>query len=195
MPGSTEPTITDVTIEAGEPLRHIDFIRQAIRLSKDAVAHCNNPFGAILVHWGRVILKLENRVFTDDDVTQHAELRLISDASKAQHISSEMLKESVLYTSAEPCPMCCGAIFWAGVRQVVYAAPHESFGSSDFFPFPCREVFKFARKTRGTDSGKSDESVTVIGPLLKEESVPTVFGYFKDKVVEEAERCRINLQV
>ncbi|MFT7219206.1 MAG: tRNA(Arg) A34 adenosine deaminase TadA [Candidatus Azotimanducaceae bacterium] len=195
VPGSLEPTITDVVFEADEPARHIGFVRRAIQLSKDAVAHCNHPFGAILVHEGRVILKAENRVFTDGDATQHAELRLISDANKAQHISPEMLKKSVLYTSAEPCAMCCGAIFWSGVRQVVYAAPHDSFGSEGTFPVPCREVFKFARKTQGTNSRRSDESVTVIGPLLKEESVPTVSGYFKDKVVEEFGRCTIDHQV
>ena len=91
--------------------------------------------------------------------------------------------------------MCCGAIFWAGVRQVVYAAPHDSFGSEDFFPVPCREVFKYARNTRGTSVSNSDQSVTMIGPLLKEESIPTVFGYFENRVAEEVERCKIGHQV
>ena len=66
---------------------------------------------------GRIVLRAENRVFTDNDPTQHAEYRLISDASKSQHLTVEQLRQCALYTSAEPCAMCCGAMFWADIRH------------------------------------------------------------------------------
>ena len=130
-------------------------------------------------------MKAENRVFTDNDPTQHAEYRLVSDARKSQHLRPEQLGQCTLYTSAEPCAMCCGAMFWAGIRTVVYAAPHDTFGSATF-RVPSREVFKYAQN--GND-------VTVIGPILAEESIPIVKTYFDKKVVEEANRCRIALQI
>ena len=95
------------------------FILRAIELAEQAVQHGNHPFGALLVHKGIILLEAENTVHTEDDVTRHAELNLISKASRT--IDPEILKECTLYTSTEPCAMCSGAIYWAGIRKVVYA--------------------------------------------------------------------------
>ena len=186
------PKILDIShsLTQDELQRHKRFIREAIELSKRAEAHCNHPFGALLVlppteteaqDNFKIILKGENRVFTDNDHTQHAETRLVSDANKSAHITNEMMSRAILYTSAEPCAMCCGAIFWSGIRSVVYAAPHNSFGSSSF-PVPSREVFKFA----------ANQPVTVIGPVLASESIPVVDGYFQHTWKKVKEACRIS---
>ncbi len=76
---------------------------------------------------------------------------------------------------------------WAalGIRTVVYAAPHDSFGTSTF-PVPCREVFKFA-------DGK--QPVTVIGPVLAEVSTPIVKGYFESRYAKVVEGCRISNKI
>ena len=96
-----------------------EFMYRAIELAEQAVRHGNHPFGALLVHDGKIILEAENSVHTEKDVTRHAELNLVSKAS--QTIDPEVLKECILYTSTEPCAMCSGAIYWAGIRKVVYA--------------------------------------------------------------------------
>ena len=189
-PAGQSPQISDVSLTPAEIGQHTEFVREAIALSAAAEKHCNHPFGAVLVlpqagGKRRIVLRAENRVFTDNDPTQHAEYRLVSDASKSQHLTAEQIRQSTLYTSAEPCAMCCGAMFWAGIRQVVYAAPHDTFGSAAF-RVPSREVFKYAQN--GND-------VTVIGPILDEESIPIVKTYFDKKVVEEAARCRIALHI
>ena len=189
-PPGQSPEISDVPLTTAEINQHAEFVRAAIGLSAAAEKHCNHPFGAVLVlpqatGKGRIVMSAENRVFTDNDPTQHAEYRLVSDASKSQHLSREQLRQCTLYTSAEPCAMCCGAMFWAGVRKVVYAAPHDTFGGATF-RVPSREVFKYAQD--GND-------VTVIGPILAEESIPIVKTYFEKKVVEEANRCRIAHQI
>jgi tRNA(Arg) A34 adenosine deaminase TadA len=189
-PPGQSPQISDVPLTPAEISQHTEFVRAAIALSAAAEKHCNHPFGAVLVlpqagGTGTIVMRAENRVFTDNDPTQHAEYRLVSDASKSQHVRPDQLRRCTLYTSAEPCAMCCGAMFWAGIRMVVYAAPHDTFGSAAF-RVPSREVFKYAQN--GND-------VTVIGPILAEESIPIVKTYFDRKVVEEANRCRIAFQI
>ncbi len=94
---------------------------RAIELAGIAAERGNHPFGAVLIRGGKIVLEAENTVHTDRDVTRHAELNLVSKAS--QSCSLTELKESTLYTSTEPCPMCSGAIFWAGISRVVYACP------------------------------------------------------------------------
>jgi tRNA(Arg) A34 adenosine deaminase TadA len=188
-PRGQSPQISDVPLTPAEISQHTEFVRAAIALSAAAEKHCNHPFGAVLVlpqagGKGTIVMRAENRVFTDNDPTQHAEYRPVSDASKSQHVRPDQLRRCTLYTSAEPCAMCCGAMFWAGIRTVVYAAPHDTFGSAAF-RVPSRDVFKYAQN--GND-------VTVIGPMLAEESIPIVKTYFDRKVVEEANRCRIAFQ-
>jgi len=190
-PARQNPEISDLSLTPAEISSHTEFVREAIALSAAAEKHCNHPFGAVLVlpeagGKGRIVMRSENRVYTDNDPTQHAETRLVSDASKAQHLSPAQLRQCTLYTSTEPCVMCCGAIFWAGIRKMVYAAPYDSLGNGiPTFGVPSREVFKYARN--GND-------VTVIGPILAEESIPILKSY-SDKAVAEANRCRIALGI
>jgi tRNA(Arg) A34 adenosine deaminase TadA len=88
------------------------YIREAIALAVSAQAHGNHPFGALLVSncTGEIILRAENTVTTARDPTCHTEMNLCRAAWKA--LSEEDIHNATLYTSTEPCPMCCGAIFW-----------------------------------------------------------------------------------
>lgn len=99
---------------------HHAHLRRAIAVSADARAHGNHPFGAVLVApGGEVVLEAENTVVTQDDVTAHAELNLVRLAWRG--IPRDELPGHTLYTSCEPCAMCTGAIFWAGIGRVVFA--------------------------------------------------------------------------
>src|SRR5215510_2079710 len=100
----------------GDPER---FIKQAIELSRHARAAGNHPFGALLVVDDDVLLTAQNTVHTDRDPTAHAETNLVSDAIR--RLTPEQIRRSVLYTSCEPCAMCAGKIYWAGIRSVAYA--------------------------------------------------------------------------
>ena len=99
------------------------FIRKAYELAKNSVAHGNHPFSALLVHEGKIVAEFENEVVTSGDITKHAETGLIGHASKT--ISRKILSESTLYTSTEPCIMCSGAIFWAGIRTIVFGTSEQ----------------------------------------------------------------------
>jgi tRNA(Arg) A34 adenosine deaminase TadA len=96
----------------------VRFLRRAIELAVEARARGDEPFGAILVHDGEIVMEARNAVHSDTDVTQHAETRLVSKACRS--LPPVVVENSTLYTSTEPCQMCSSAIHWAGVPRVVF---------------------------------------------------------------------------
>ena len=97
----------------------------AIRLSEQAVAHGNFPFGAVLVNGsGDLVLEAENTVLSGRDCTGHAEINLMRAATR--RFGLDYLATCTLYVSAEPCAMCAGAIYWGNVRRVVFGLGAEA---------------------------------------------------------------------
>ena len=84
------------------------FMQEAIALSAAAVAHGNEPFGAVLVKDGEIVYRNENQIYTRNDPTFHAEFGLIRRFTEETGITD--LSEYTLYSSCEPCFMCCGAM-------------------------------------------------------------------------------------
>ena len=117
------------------------FVRQAIELARQARAAGNHPFGALLVVDGAAIITAQNTVGVDRDPTAHAETNLVSQAIR--DLSPGQIRRSVLYTSCEPCAMCTGKMYWAGIRSLVYALPAEELArlAGRDFLVPCRELF------------------------------------------------------
>src|SRR5258708_5510656 len=86
------------------------FLRRPFDAGRRAVANGNHPFGAILVDDnGKVLLEAENAYMPSHDGTAHAERLLCTQASTT--CDEDVLKRSTLYSSAEPCAMCAGAIY------------------------------------------------------------------------------------
>ena len=147
-------------------------LRTAIALAASARQHGNHPFGALLADAaGNILLTAENSVNTARDATGHAELNLVRLASA--QFSPEVLADVTLYTSTEPCPMCSGAIFWSGIRRVVYALSEDGLyamtgDSPESLKLPCREVF-----------ARGGRPVEVSGPLLEEEAALVHQGFWK----------------
>ena len=77
------------------------------------------PFGAVIVKNGEIVAKAHNSVIESNDATAHAEVNAIRLASKI--LNTHDLSDCILYTSAEPCPMCLSAIIWANIKEVYYA--------------------------------------------------------------------------
>jgi len=150
---------------------HERFARQAIELARQARDAGNHPFGALLVLDGNVMASAQNTVFTDRDPTAHAETNLVSRA--IGEMSPEQIRRSVLYTSCEPCAMCVGKMYWAGIRSIVYALSAQELATlaGGSFLFPCRELF-----------ARAAEPVTVIGPLLLKEARDVHLGYWPAQV-------------
>lgn len=95
-------------------------LEEAIRLSRKGMrANEGGPFGSVVVRGGRVVGRGWNRVLVSHDPTAHAEVEAIRAASK--RLKRFDLSDCVIYASCQPCPMCLSAIYWAGIRRVVYA--------------------------------------------------------------------------
>ncbi len=94
------------------------WIGRAIELAAEARARGDEPFGALLVYDGTVVMEARNAINTESDLTQHAELRLLAKASR--ELPADTIAGSTLYTSTEPCSMCAGAIYWARVARTVF---------------------------------------------------------------------------
>ena len=94
-------------------------LQRAVELARSAREHGNHPFGALLVTADGRVIEAENTVITGHDPIGHAETNLVRDAG--QRLEMSELAGSTLYTSTEPCAMCSGAIYWAGIPEVVFA--------------------------------------------------------------------------
>jgi|SRR5579862_7687798 len=151
-------------METGIDERHLE---EAIELSRRARAAGDHPFGAVLVLDGAVALRACNTVFTDRDPTAHAETNLVAAAVRA--LAPEQIRRSVVYTSCEPCAMCVGKMYWAGIRALVYALSSEELATlagGDFL-VPCRDLF-----------ARAADPVHVTGPLLLQEARAVHVGYW-----------------
>jgi tRNA(Arg) A34 adenosine deaminase TadA len=141
------------------------FLRRSFEVARRALTHGNHPFGAILVDAkGNVLLETENGYMPSHDGTAHAERLLATQACTT--LDADVLKTATLYSSAEPCAMCAGAIYWAGIGRLVYGlSEHRLRAVTGNHPenptldLPCREVF---------DSGQ--RATEVVGPLLEDEA-------------------------
>ena len=154
---------------------HIDYLKRAVDISKEARANGNTPFGALLVDKdGNIVMEQGNIEITDKICTGHAEATL---AARASHeYSKDFLWDCTLYTTAEPCAMCAGAIYWANIGRVVYGMTERRLlqltGSNEqnpTFDLPCRDVFS-----------KGQKEITVLGPFpeIEEEAAKVHEGYW-----------------
>src|SRR3981189_3771226 len=141
------------------------FLRRSFEVARRAVTNGNHPFGAILVDQNRkVLIEAENGYRPAHDGTAHAERLLAPQACTT--LSPDILKGATLYSSAEPCAMCAGAIYWAGIGRLVYGLSERRLRAVPGTPpktptldLPCRKVF--ASGQRPTE---------VIGPMLEDEA-------------------------
>lgn len=106
------------------------FMDLAARLSFENIDRGGGPFGAVIVKDGEIIATGVNSVTLDNDPTAHAEVSAIRNACKK--LNSFKLKDCIVYSSCEPCPMCLSALYWAGVKKIFYGNTKEDAAAIDF---------------------------------------------------------------
>lgn len=163
-----------LTREAALDERDGKYLRQAITLADKARARGNRPFGALIVGAdGSVLAEAWNSTGENGDCTAHAETSAVRLASPAH--SRDALAGATLYSSAEPCVMCAGAIYWANIGRVVYGIDAvrlrmfrgERLDQRDA-ELSCRDVFN-----------SSPHPIECVGPALIEESSTSHQGAWK----------------
>lgn len=148
--------------------RDEQFITQVLALAEQSRKEGHHPFAALVVDANGVLIS-EAMNASGSDRTAHAEMNALRLAAGAE------LQGATLYSSAEPCAMCAGGAYWAGIGRVVYALAESSLleltGSDPENPtlsLPCREVF-----------AKGQRTVDVIGPLREEEARMAHLGFWR----------------
>lgn len=106
------------------------YLRLAIDTAAENITDGGGPFGAVIVRSGRVLATAGNRVVPGNDPTAHAEVLAIRQAAEA--LGTHDLSDCVIYASCEPCPMCLGAIYWAGIRRIVYSSDRYRAATAGF---------------------------------------------------------------
>lgn len=145
------------------------FIRQAIELARQARINGNHPFGALLVIDNQVVLTAENTINTDKNPTCHAETNLVQKAIR--ELTPEQLAKASLYTSTEPCAMCTGAIYWSGIRKLVYGLANEELAklAGERLPISCQEILD-----------RAWDKVEILGPILTDEALAVHAGFWNE---------------
>lgn len=159
-----------------DPDFDVHCLRLAFGVAGRARAEGNHPFGAVLVGpEGGVWLEQGNGFATHGgDMTAHAERLLASTASRRW--GAARLAGCTLYVSAEPCAMCAGAIYWAGIGRVVFGQSERhlkrqtgAHAENPTLDLPCRVVFAAGQRP-----------VAVVGPMLEDEAARLQDGFWAD---------------
>ena len=107
------------------------FMREAIRISIEKMRDgLGGPFGAVVVKENRINARGWNQVTSANDPTAHAEIVALREACR--QLGDFRLPGCELYSSCEPCPMCLGAIYWARVDRLFFAATRQDAAEAGF---------------------------------------------------------------
>ena len=165
---------------ASSPLPALDheaFLRRSFDMARRSREHGDHPFGSILVGPDGAVIREQGNGFSSEggDMTAHAERLLATWASKTY--GAAFLGGCTLYTSAEPCAMCSGAMYWAGIGRLVYGQSEKSLkamtgahSENPTLDLPCRTVFEAGQR-----------KVEVIGPLLADEAAALQRDFWAEK--------------
>jgi guanine deaminase len=106
------------------------FLKRAVEIAGNGISEGCGPFGAVITKDQKIIAEANNRVVLSHDPTAHAEIIAIRKASAV--LKTHNLSGCVIYSSCEPCPMCLGAVYWSGMKKVVYASDRSEAAASGF---------------------------------------------------------------
>jgi len=157
--------------------RDFTLLRRAFTMAERAVADSERPFGAVIADPnGKILVEIYGRGSALQDVTAHAETSAVRALSG--RFSRTFLASCTLYSSAEPCAMCAGAIYWSNIRRVVFGLSEQRLrtlrnvnASTSALTIGCAEVL-----------ASGGHPIVVIGSVLEDEAVTAHIGFW-DRLV------------
>jgi tRNA(adenine34) deaminase len=150
----------------GDPSHDEQFMREALRLAREAASAEEAPVGAVVVIGGEVRGRGRNAPVALHDPTAHAEILALRDA--ACSTGNYRLPGSTLYCTIEPCVMCAGALVTARVERVVFGARDLRFGG-------VRSKFRLA------DSEILNHRLEVVEGVLAPDCVELLQQFFRER--------------
>lgn len=121
----------------------VRFMEMAADIAEKNIDRGGGPFGAVIVRNGEVVATGANTVTLANDPTAHAEVNAIREACR--QLGTFSLKDCVVYSSCEPCPMCLSALYWAGVKRIYFGNTQED---ADAINFSDGFIYKELEKPR-----------------------------------------------
>ena len=104
------------------------FLQAAIDEARQGLAEGGIPIGSVLVHQGKIIGRGHNRRVQQGSAILHGEMDALENAGR---LPASVYKESVLYTTLSPCPMCTGAILLYGIPKVIVGENRTFMGDEE----------------------------------------------------------------
>lgn len=150
-----------------------DPLGRTFALAAEAREKGDHPFGALLVVDGKIVAEAMNLVNTNGDITAHAETMLVRQLEQEGRLGS--LPGGTFYASCEPCPMCVGAMFWAGTRSVVFGL--SSARLTELATVPGFEPVGFTI-TAATIGRAATPPISFDGPHREDEAAAAHFGFW-----------------
>lgn len=121
------------------------------------------PVGALLVWQNQIIAADHNRTEHSEKPLEHAEMRVLAVAT--QRLMQAQMRESTLFVTLEPCPMCMGALMHSHVGRVVFAANNLKWGA-------CGSVCDFL-------SLFPAQPIEILGGICEAEAQAALEGFFQ----------------
>ena len=105
------------------------FMQAAREEARQGLKEGGIPIGSVLVHRGRIIGRGHNRRVQQGSAILHGEMDALERAGRQP---AQLYRESVLYTTLSPCPMCSGAIVLYGIPKVVIGENRSFMGAEQW---------------------------------------------------------------
>jgi tRNA-specific adenosine deaminase 2 len=113
-------------------LIHLKWMREAMAMAEEALAHSEVPVGCVFVRKNSIIARARNRTNELRNASRHAELEaidlILADMELTPESTRYPLADTVLYVTVEPCIMCASALRQLGIKEVFYGCQNDKFG-------------------------------------------------------------------
>jgi tRNA(adenine34) deaminase len=142
------------------------YMKMALKEAEEAGRKGEVPVGAILVKEDWVLAKDHNRCVELNDPTAHAEVLVLRKGGK--ELGNYRLNDTVMYVTAEPCPMCVSAMIHGRISRLVFGAREPKFGAVE-------------SKFKLLDGNGFNHKVKVERGILEKECAEILKLFFKEK--------------